>query len=78
MRAAAHGVVFEVVLWPLLTIDSCLRSRVRTMVEQESGWQRCPLSSEGAAGLMQPHAGYGPTVERPQSVLPKRIRWGPI
>ena len=26
---------------------------VRAMVEQESGWQRCPVSSKGAAGLMQ-------------------------
>lgn len=26
---------------------------VRAVVEQESGWQRCPVSSKGAAGLMQ-------------------------
>ncbi|OAI56679.1 hypothetical protein AYO50_00395 [Acidobacteria bacterium SCGC AG-212-P17] len=26
---------------------------VRALVEQESGWQRCPVSSKGAAGLMQ-------------------------
>ena len=26
---------------------------VRAIVEQESGWQRCPISSKGAAGLMQ-------------------------
>ena len=26
---------------------------VRAVVEQESGWRRCPVSSKGAAGLMQ-------------------------
>jgi soluble lytic murein transglycosylase-like protein len=26
---------------------------VRAVVEQESAWQRCPISSKGAAGLMQ-------------------------
>jgi len=26
---------------------------VRAVVEQESGWQKCPVSSKGAAGLMQ-------------------------
>lgn len=26
---------------------------VRAIVEQESGWQRCPVSNKGAAGLMQ-------------------------
>lgn len=26
---------------------------VRAVVEQESGWQRCPVSAKGAAGLMQ-------------------------
>jgi soluble lytic murein transglycosylase-like protein len=26
---------------------------VRAVVEQESGWKRCPVSSKGAAGLMQ-------------------------
>ncbi|HWH58366.1 MAG TPA: lytic transglycosylase domain-containing protein [Terriglobales bacterium] len=26
---------------------------VRAIVEQESGWQVCPISSKGAAGLMQ-------------------------
>ncbi|HEX2327425.1 MAG TPA: lytic transglycosylase domain-containing protein [Candidatus Angelobacter sp.] len=26
---------------------------VRAMVEQESAWRRCPVSSKGAAGLMQ-------------------------
>ena len=26
---------------------------VRSIVEQESGWHRCPISSKGAAGLMQ-------------------------
>src|SRR5262245_31391488 len=26
---------------------------VRAVVEQESGWQRCPVSRKGAAGLMQ-------------------------
>jgi soluble lytic murein transglycosylase-like protein len=26
---------------------------VRAVVEQESGWHRCPVSSKGAAGLMQ-------------------------
>ena len=26
---------------------------VRALVEQESGWQRCSVSSKGAAGLMQ-------------------------
>jgi soluble lytic murein transglycosylase-like protein len=26
---------------------------VRAVVEQESGWKRCPVSSRGAAGLMQ-------------------------
>ena len=26
---------------------------VRAVVEQESGWKRCPMSSKGAAGLMQ-------------------------
>ena len=26
---------------------------VRAVVEQESGWERCPVSKKGAAGLMQ-------------------------
>lgn len=26
---------------------------VRAVIEQESGWQRCPVSRKGAAGLMQ-------------------------
>lgn len=26
---------------------------VRAVVEQESGWKRCPVSAKGAAGLMQ-------------------------
>lgn len=26
---------------------------VRAVVEQESGWERCPVSTKGAAGLMQ-------------------------
>src|SRR5512140_972877 len=26
---------------------------VRAVIEQESGWKRCPVSSKGAAGLMQ-------------------------
>ena len=26
---------------------------VRAIIEQESGWQRCPVSSRGAVGLMQ-------------------------
>jgi len=26
---------------------------VRAVVEQESGWKKCPVSSKGAAGLMQ-------------------------
>lgn len=26
---------------------------VRAVVEQESGWERCPISTKGAAGLMQ-------------------------
>ena len=26
---------------------------VRAVVEQESGWKRCPMSSKGAVGLMQ-------------------------
>ena len=26
---------------------------VRAVVEQESGWQRCPVSAKGAVGLMQ-------------------------
>jgi soluble lytic murein transglycosylase-like protein len=26
---------------------------VRAIVQQESGWRRCPVSSKGAAGLMQ-------------------------
>jgi soluble lytic murein transglycosylase-like protein len=26
---------------------------VRSMIEQESGWQRCAISAKGAAGLMQ-------------------------
>lgn len=26
---------------------------IRAVVEQESGWKRCPVSSKGAAGLMQ-------------------------
>lgn len=28
-------------------------SLVRAVVEQESGWRRCPVSPKGAAGLMQ-------------------------
>jgi soluble lytic murein transglycosylase len=40
---------------------------VRAVVEQESGWQRCPVSPKGAVGLMQlmPDTARGLNVQNP-------------
>jgi hypothetical protein len=52
---------------------------VRAVVEQESGWQRCAVSSKGAAGLMQLMPGTAARLKvRDRCNINQNVSGGPV